>query len=160
MGVYPLKNQTRLLSLAEKPNLDFCIPGSSSSNATGCPGEWWSPHPWECLSDEWTWHKGLWFIDGTWKVGLMVGVGDLEGPFHLDEFYTSMILQSHAHAPSLSSCNTDTSHSEWATQGTPRIMQISSVHPVFKEQLYSTSALGDEGSWDLWALFTSVSFWC
>lgn len=102
MEVYPQKNQTHVLSLAGKPNLGFLFHGGSPSNATGCPGAWWSPHPWGCLTDEGTWHEGLWFIDGTWKVRLVVGVGDLEDPFHLGGstipwFYNPMHMQPLSH---------------------------------------------------------------
>jgi len=31
------------------------------SIGTGCPGKWWSPHPWRCSKNMQVWHFGTWF---------------------------------------------------------------------------------------------------
>jgi len=36
-----------------------------SGTGTGCPGRWWSHHPWRCLRTVEMWHWG------TWLVGIM-----------------------------------------------------------------------------------------
>ena len=52
-----------------------------SGIGTGCPVQWWSPHPWRCPKNVQTWHFGTWFSrHGGW-VGLMVGLDDLRCDF-------------------------------------------------------------------------------
>jgi len=46
----------------------------------GCPGQWWSPHPWRGSKNVWMWHFGTWF-SRRGGVGVMVGLGDLRGLF-------------------------------------------------------------------------------
>lgn len=48
----------------------------------GCPGKWWSHCPWGCLKDVQIKHLGAWFSGGLGSAGLMVGLGDLKGPFN------------------------------------------------------------------------------
>jgi len=51
-----------------------------SDIGTGCPGRWWSHHPWRCSKTVWMWHFRTWFSRHG-GVGLMVGLGDLRGLF-------------------------------------------------------------------------------
>ena len=37
-------------------------------SGTGCPGRWWSHHPWRCSRNVWMWRWGAWLVG-------MVGVG-------------------------------------------------------------------------------------
>jgi len=46
----------------------------------GCPGQWWSPHPWRCSKNVWMWHLGIWFSRHG-GVGVTVGCDDLRGLF-------------------------------------------------------------------------------
>jgi len=47
---------------------------------TGCPGKWWSHHPWRCSNNVWIWHFRTWF-GRHGGVGLTVGLDDLRGLF-------------------------------------------------------------------------------
>lgn len=38
--------------------------------ATGCPGKWWSCHPWRYLKHMWMWHLGTQFRGGLGSVRL------------------------------------------------------------------------------------------
>jgi len=58
-----------------------------SSSGTGCPGQWWSHHPWRYLKDVQAWCLGTWFSGGLGSVRLMVGLDDLK-----DLFQTWMTL--------------------------------------------------------------------
>jgi len=51
-----------------------------SSIGPGCPGNWWTHHPWRCSKNLQTWHFGTWFSRHG-GVGLTVGLGDLTGIF-------------------------------------------------------------------------------
>ena len=44
----------------------------------GCPGQWWSSHPWRGSNTVWMWHLGTW-LSSHGGVGLAVGLGDLRG---------------------------------------------------------------------------------
>jgi len=46
----------------------------------GCPGQWWSPHPWRGSKNMRMWHLGTWFSRHG-GVGVMVGLDDLRGLF-------------------------------------------------------------------------------
>jgi len=46
---------------------------------TGCPGKWWSHHPWRFSRKE-MWHLGKW-VTGHGGDGLMVGLDDRCGLF-------------------------------------------------------------------------------
>jgi len=46
----------------------------------GCPGQWWSPHPWKGSKNVWMWHFGTRF-SRRGGVGLTVGPDDLRGLF-------------------------------------------------------------------------------
>jgi len=46
----------------------------------GCPGQWWSPHPWRGSKNVWMWHLGTWFSRHG-GVGLTFGPDDLRGLF-------------------------------------------------------------------------------
>jgi len=52
-----------------------------SSIGMGCPGKWWSHHPWRYLHDLEIWCLGTWFSGGLGSVRLMVGLSDLKGLF-------------------------------------------------------------------------------
>ena len=45
-----------------------------SGTGPGCPGQWWSPHPWRGSKTVWLWHLGTWF---SRRGGVGVGLGDL-----------------------------------------------------------------------------------
>jgi len=51
-----------------------------SGFGTGCPGRWWSHHPWRCSKNVYMWHFGTWFSRHGGD-GLTVGVDDLRGLF-------------------------------------------------------------------------------
>ena len=51
-----------------------------SGTGRGCPGQWWSPHPWKGSKNVWMWHFGIWFSRHG-GVGLTVGLDDLRGLF-------------------------------------------------------------------------------
>jgi len=51
-----------------------------SDIGTGCPGQWWSPHPWKCSKNVWMWHSRTW-LSRPGGVGLTVGLDDLRGLF-------------------------------------------------------------------------------
>jgi len=51
-----------------------------SGIGTGCPGRWWSPHPWRCLKNMQTRHFRIWFSRHG-GAGRMVGLDDLRGLF-------------------------------------------------------------------------------
>ena len=42
----------------------------------GCPGQWWSPHPWRGSKTMWMWPLGTW-SSRHGGVGLAVGFDDL-----------------------------------------------------------------------------------
>jgi len=44
----------------------------------GCPGQWWSPHPWRGSKNIWMWHFKTRFSRHG-GVGVMVGLDDLRG---------------------------------------------------------------------------------
>ena len=46
----------------------------------GCPGRWWSPHPWRGSKNVWMWHFRTGFSRHG-GVGLAFGLGDLRGLF-------------------------------------------------------------------------------
>jgi len=46
----------------------------------GCPGKWWSHHPWRCSKNVYMWYFGIWFSRHG-GVGLMVRLGGLRGLF-------------------------------------------------------------------------------
>jgi len=56
-----------------------------SGIGTGCPGKWWSPHPWSGSKNVQMWHFRIWFSRHG-GVGVTVGLDDLRGLFQ------SMIL--------------------------------------------------------------------
>jgi len=45
---------------------------------TGCPGKWWSHHPWRCSKNVYMWHFRTWFSRHS-GVRLTVGLDDLGG---------------------------------------------------------------------------------
>ena len=49
---------------------------------TGCPGKWWSHHPWRCSITVEMWHWGAWF-SGHGGDGLVVGLNNLCGLFQV-----------------------------------------------------------------------------
>ena len=49
-----------------------------SGIGTGCPGQWWSPHPWKGSKTMWMWHFRTWFSRHG-GVGVTVGLDDLRG---------------------------------------------------------------------------------
>jgi len=49
-----------------------------SGTGTGCPGQWWSPHPWRDSKTVWMWHFETWFSRHG-GVGVTVGLDDLRG---------------------------------------------------------------------------------
>ena len=51
-----------------------------SGTGTGCPGRWWSHHPWRCSKNVQMWHLGTWF-SRQGGVGLTAGLDDLRGLF-------------------------------------------------------------------------------
>jgi len=51
-----------------------------SGIGTGCPGRWWSHHPWRGSNNVWILHFGTWFSRHG-GVGLMVVLDDLRGLF-------------------------------------------------------------------------------
>jgi len=44
----------------------------------GCPGQWWSPHPWRGSKNVWMWHYRTWFSRHG-GVGVTVGLDDFRG---------------------------------------------------------------------------------
>ena len=46
----------------------------------GCPGQWWSPHPWRGAKTVWMWHFRTWFSRHG-GVGETIGLDDLRGFF-------------------------------------------------------------------------------
>jgi len=44
----------------------------------GCPGQWWSPHPWRASENVWMWHFRTWFSRHG-GVGVTVELEDLRG---------------------------------------------------------------------------------
>mgnify|MGYP001856499587 CR=1 FL=1 len=49
-------------------------------SGTGCPGRWWSHHPWRCSRTVWMWHWGTWLV-GMVGMGWWLGPEDLSGLF-------------------------------------------------------------------------------
>jgi len=37
-----------------------------SGTGPGCPGQWWSHHPWRGSKTVWMWHLGTWFSRPVW----------------------------------------------------------------------------------------------
>jgi len=52
----------------------------SPGRPTGCPGQWWSPHPWRGSKPVWMWHLRTWFSRHG-GLGLEIGLDDLGGLF-------------------------------------------------------------------------------
>jgi len=66
-------------------------PKGWSGSGTGCPGEWWSHHPWGCSRTMEMWYWVTWLvgsISGRW----MVGLDDLWDLFQPLRFYDSNLL--------------------------------------------------------------------
>jgi len=59
------------------------------AGSTGCPGQWWSPHPWRGSKNVWILHFGTWFSRHG-GVGWMVELDDVRGLFKPSWFYDSM----------------------------------------------------------------------
>jgi len=56
-----------------------------SGFGTGCPGSWWSHHPWRHSKTVWMWQFRTWFSRHG-GVGLAVGLDDLRGLFQPQSF--------------------------------------------------------------------------
>jgi len=57
-------------------------------SVTGCPGRWWSHHPWRSSRTVWMWHWGTWSVS-------MVGMGWWLDWMNLNDSMTQM-LKEHA----------------------------------------------------------------
>ena len=85
---WPHSTPTKALGLASsciRGGLDWILGKISllkewSGIGTGCPGKWWSHHPWRGSKTVWMWHFKTWF-NRYGGDGLTVGLDDLRGLF-------------------------------------------------------------------------------
>ncbi|KAK4809894.1 hypothetical protein QYF61_023381 [Mycteria americana] len=68
---------------------NFTSPKGLSSIGPGCPGQWWSRHPWRYLKAVWMRCLGTWCSGGLGSVRFTVGLHDLKGLFQPIRFCDS-----------------------------------------------------------------------